>query len=118
MDMDKLGAMMSEPPEPITIEKGGRKRSGSAGGGSRKRSNSAGGGKANSAKKRPSTASKMGKALNRKVNITSTKTVKTQGGPQKDLKSWNDNVTSKKYFDINVDKREKRLQENALKKKA
>jgi len=60
MDVGKMGMMASEQPEPITIERGGRKRSNSAGGGNRKRSTSAGGGKANSAKKRPSTASRMG----------------------------------------------------------
>jgi hypothetical protein len=49
------------------------------------------------------------------VNISNNKTVKTQGGPQKDLKSWNDSVGSQKYFDINVDKREKRLQANKTK---
>ena len=69
--------MASEQPEPFTIERGGRKRSGSAGGGSRKRSTSAGGGKANSAKKRPSTATKMKNAIGRKVNIANNKTVKT-----------------------------------------
>ena len=89
MDIDRTGMMVGEQPEPITFDMSRKKKSRST---SRKRSSSA--------KKRTPAVVVAAKKVT---------AAKRSAPPVKKAGGWNDNTVAGKYFDINVDMREKRL---------